>query len=63
MLVFDVCSRRSFERLGTWLQESIQFGAKPIATVVCGNKVDLPGRVVSRLEASAWSASKGFKCY
>jgi GTPase SAR1 family protein len=62
LLVFDVCSRQSFDRLELWLSEASKFGnGKSIVTcVVCGNKSDLSAqRVVSAREAKTWASSKG----
>lgn len=59
--MFDVGSRASFGKLDAWLHESVQFGGKIRSIVVCGNKVDLPGRAVPRDEAESWAASRGYK--
>ncbi|XXQ37957.1 Ras family [Plasmodiophora brassicae] len=63
LLVFDVGSRASFGKLDAWLHESVQFGGKIRSIVVCGNKVDLPGRAVPRDEAESWAASRGYKYF
>ncbi len=61
ILVFDVGDRRSFNELSNWVTEVKRFGARDdILLIVCGNKVDKPGREVSESEGQAWAQSCGF---
>lgn len=66
LLVFDVTSRQSFERLEMWLGEAMKFGnGKPVSNcVVCGNKTDMGSqRAVQTREAKNWCSSKGFNYF
>lgn len=38
-----------------------QGDSKPMVTIVCGNKADLPKRTVSQEEAQKWAAARGFR--
>mmetsp|Transcript_49946 Transcript_49946/g.104232 ORF Transcript_49946/g.104232 Transcript_49946/m.104232 type:complete len:187 (-) Transcript_49946:7-567(-) len=60
ILVFDVSSRESFEALDSWAQESVKFGARDMAVVVCGNKTDSKNREVKPKEGQAWAAKNGY---
>mmetsp|Transcript_43193 Transcript_43193/g.115542 ORF Transcript_43193/g.115542 Transcript_43193/m.115542 type:complete len:185 (-) Transcript_43193:772-1326(-) len=60
LLVFDVSSRESFEKLDAWLQESEKFGAKDMTIVVCGNKADCKTREVKPKEAQTWASKNGY---
>mmetsp|Transcript_22979 Transcript_22979/g.70349 ORF Transcript_22979/g.70349 Transcript_22979/m.70349 type:complete len:190 (+) Transcript_22979:58-627(+) len=45
MLVFDVCNKASFDKLGTWMKEARVHGApSSMCYVVCGNKTDASRR-------------------
>lgn len=46
ILFFDVQNKKSYDNLGSWL-EAVKRVAGDIPAVVCGNKTDLPDRVVS----------------
>lgn len=63
LIVFDVTSYQSFQKVGDWLAE---FGAtmpETFCTVIVGNKVDLNGnRAVTFHEASQY-ASRNFTTY
>ena len=62
LLVFDLTSRKSFESLAGWLDEARQHAPDIFDTatvVVCGNKVDVSGRVVQEAEARLWCESRG----
>ncbi|CAK8696808.1 dnaJ homolog subfamily C member 27-like [Clavelina lepadiformis] len=65
LLVFDVCDRRSFESLESWLVEMKQEMGRTqnidnVLFFVCANKIDKVKRDVSTLEGRLWAESKGF---
>lgn len=64
LLVYDVCSRESFEELDNWITEATKFGAnmRGIPVVVCANKVD-KRRVVTEDEGRHFASSKNFSYY
>mmetsp|Transcript_3768 Transcript_3768/g.12467 ORF Transcript_3768/g.12467 Transcript_3768/m.12467 type:complete len:188 (-) Transcript_3768:123-686(-) len=61
MLVFDVCSKPSFERLAAWMQEARGHGAPTgMCYVVCGNKTDAARRrAVTEAEGRRFAAGVG----
>lgn len=64
VLVFDVCSRSSFESLSHWFRQ-IQSKSlnEKIVVILVGNKIDKEERgmrKVSRKEGEAWAKDKGF---
>ncbi len=60
-LVFNVGDRRSFNELSNWITEAKRFGVPDdIPMIVCGTKIDKPGREVSESEGQAWAHSHGF---
>jgi len=72
ILVFDVCSRASFDGLEGWMEEARRHGVRRnIVYVLCGNKADAIGdadpkiggrpraRQVEAAEARAWAKAKG----
>mmetsp|Transcript_4024 Transcript_4024/g.12586 ORF Transcript_4024/g.12586 Transcript_4024/m.12586 type:complete len:177 (+) Transcript_4024:329-859(+) len=46
ILVYDTTDRASFEALGSWVEESVRYGARDPVVVVAGNKTDVNRRVV-----------------
>lgn len=64
VLVFDVCSRESFEECEAWLQECSKFGAnlREMPVILCGNKAD-KRRVVSEEEARQFASSRGMSYF
>mmetsp|Transcript_17786 Transcript_17786/g.24834 ORF Transcript_17786/g.24834 Transcript_17786/m.24834 type:complete len:186 (-) Transcript_17786:442-999(-) len=65
LLVFDVTSRSTMIALEDWLKEMESYGdkSKPLAGIVCGNKVDKKKRVVEATEAESWAKQRGFLYY
>ena len=59
VLVYDVCSRASFEALDSWLAESSKFGAKDLFIAVCANKADEKNRAVTEKEGREWAEKNG----
>ncbi|KAJ6225529.1 hypothetical protein RDWZM_004074 [Blomia tropicalis] len=56
ILVYDVTSRQTFEKLNIWLDELNSYADKPaIVKMVVGNKIDKEGREVSRKEGMMWA--------
>mmetsp|Transcript_4021 Transcript_4021/g.12569 ORF Transcript_4021/g.12569 Transcript_4021/m.12569 type:complete len:213 (+) Transcript_4021:329-967(+) len=60
ILVYDTTDRASFEALGSWVEESVRYGARDPVVVVAGNKTDVNRRVVSENEGRAWASTNGF---
>ena len=60
ILVFDVTNRESFEALNSWVDESCNFGAKNPDIIVVANKIEMPSRVISEIEARSWASANGF---
>ena len=60
ILVFDVTNRESFEALNAWVDESCKFGAKSPEIIVVANKIEMPSRVISEIEARSWAEDNGF---
>ncbi len=61
ILVFDVGGQKSFNELSNWVSEAKRFGVRDdIPLIVCGSKIDKPGRKVSASEGQAWAQSHGF---
>lgn len=49
ILVYDTTKRLTFQKLDSWLNELDIYGTKPnMAKMVVGNKIDNPGREISR---------------
>lgn len=60
MLVFDVCDKRTFERLESWYQEIDRYANPNAVKLVIGNKTDDPDRrEVFTRDAEAWADEKG----
>jgi len=57
VLVFDVSSRGTFDKLDSWMKEAASHGAKEPAMLLIGNKTDKK-RDVSEAEAKAWASSR-----
>jgi len=59
ILVYDVSSRQSFEKLEPWLQELQTYATKPnLVKMLVGNKID-KSRVVSREEGKQFARRHG----
>ena len=63
ILVFDVTKRESFEALNSWVDESCTFGAKNPEIFVVANKIEMPSRVISEVEARSWAEDNGFEYF
>ena len=63
ILVYDVCSRSTFDSLDSWLQESVRYGARNLVLAVCANKVDGGKRAVSEAEGKRWATERGAAFY
>lgn len=50
-LAFDVGDRKTFETIQKWIDEFKQFATQMPVLSLVGNKIDMPGRQVSRKEA------------
>jgi small GTP-binding protein len=59
LLMFDVTRRSSYDALDGWLREVREKAPEKAPVVLAANKCDLPNRVVSSDEASAWAAERG----
>ena len=58
LLIYDVCNRKSFERIGFWLNELKENNKiDELYTILVGNKIDLPERrVISREEGEKYAS-------
>lgn len=75
VLVYDVTNRKSFADLGIWLDEANRYGCPltkfqksggnqtPPTVAVCGNKVDLPKRQVSRADGEDFAREHGLRYF
>lgn len=62
MIVFDVTSRESFEKVTFWLDELSAIMGDKFTKLIVGNKVDLDKeRVVSNDEGTEFAQSRGLK--
>jgi len=56
ILVYDTTRRETFEKLDHWLQELDIYSTRgEVVKMLVGNKIDAPGREVSREEGLAWA--------
>ncbi|KAJ3116176.1 Structural maintenance of chromosomes protein 3, partial [Nowakowskiella sp. JEL0407] len=62
MLVYDVTSSESFEKLGKWVDELYTFcgNEKELVIFVVGNKNDIQKREVIEGDAREWAQSQGY---
>ncbi len=66
MLVYDVCSKESFDECDAWLAEAAKYGANPreVTITLCANKVDkVKNRIISEDEGRQFAASRGLHYY
>lgn len=63
ILVFDVTNRDSFDALNAWVEKSCSYGAKNPEIFVVANKIEMPNRVISEVEARSWAEDNGFDYY
>eukprot|EP00440_Ansanella_granifera_P069711 gb/GFBE01075635.1/.p1 GENE.gb/GFBE01075635.1/~~gb/GFBE01075635.1/.p1 ORF type:complete len:403 (+),score=85.04 gb/GFBE01075635.1/:1-1209(+) len=75
LLVYDVSNRQSFSDLTVWLEEANRMNCPlsklhkydgnqtPPTVVVCGNKVDLGKRAVSRVEGEDFAKAHGMRYF
>lgn len=47
VMVYDVTNEDSFRHISDWLQEVNRYASETTCKLIVGNKVDLPGRVVT----------------
>ena len=59
VVVFDVTSSSSFERAQTWMTELVEKAPPGIVIALCGNKIDLENRQVSKEEAEEYANKVG----
>jgi small GTP-binding protein len=58
ILVFDVTSRPSFEKLDYWVRSYREAVTENAPILLLGNKIDLPSRAVSEEDAAAWARQR-----
>ena len=65
LLVYEVNDKTTFANLQRWEREARASGLNfaEVDVVLCGNKVDIPEREVTKNEASKWAASRNFKYF
>lgn len=62
LLVFDICERKSFNNLGTYLEEIKSYAAEGVQILLVGNKVDCGSRrQISVVEAQAFAEKHQLK--
>jgi small GTP-binding protein len=61
LLMFDLTRKASFDSLEDWLKEVRSKAPEDAPVVLCGNKCDCPGRVVSQATAAAWARQHGMQ--
>ena len=59
VVVFDVTSAPSFERAQKWMSELFEKANPGIIIALCGNKIDLDNRQVSRVDAEEYANKVG----
>lgn len=59
VVVFDVTSSSSFERAQKWMTELFEKATPGIVIALCGNKIDLENRQVSKEEAEEYANKVG----
>jgi len=60
ILVFDATSRKTFESLDAWVEESCRYGAANASVFVVANKTDLQDREVAAEEGKRWASANGY---
>ena len=61
LLVYDITSKETFERLRYWLKEVKKTAGEGVKVMIIGNKRDLMiNRQVSEEEATTWAKEKGY---
>jgi small GTP-binding protein len=63
ILFFDVTNFSSFQSLQDWINELSEKAPAHLHVVICGNKIDLNDRVVSKKEAERFALSHGAVLY
>ena len=64
VLVFDITSRRTFDSLDMWLNESNVFNEEKPIVLLCGNKTDLNNlRAVPKNEAEYWALVRNIEYF
>ena len=58
ILIFDVLRPKTFEKLTYWMEE-MKHNAGSIPFVLCGNKIDLKGRKISKKRAEQFAKKVG----
>jgi small GTP-binding protein len=61
LIVYDVGSRLSFEKLGDWVELYRKSVGREPPIMIIGNKIDLEDREVTEEEAAAWAKSRDFE--
>lgn len=65
LLTFEVNDKSTFSNLQRWEREARNSGLNfsEVDVVLCGNKVDVSDREVTKNEASKWAASRNYKYF
>lgn len=65
ILVYDVCSKKSFDALDDWLSECMRYSNSNesrggrIIMILCANKIDGQSRVIPERDGREWAAKNG----
>jgi DnaJ family protein C protein 27 len=65
LLVFEVNDKATFANLQRWEREARNCGLNfaDVDVVLCGNKIDVPEREVTKNEGAKWAASRNYKYF
>ena len=65
LMVYDVCTRVSFDSLDMWIREAQRCGLTSIPYAVCANKTDQTNkpRLVAPSEGVRWAESRKFRYF
>jgi small GTP-binding protein len=63
VVVFDLTDEATFQSLGTWVDTFKETADADHHIWVCGNKLDLDGRVVAKQTAESWCSQNGYKYF
>ena len=64
LLIYDVTNKKSFERIGYWLNELKENNQiNEIYSCLVGNKIDLEGRVISKEEGQKFALDNDIKYF
>jgi DnaJ family protein C protein 27 len=65
VLAYDVTNPGTFEECDNWMAEATKYGANTseVPMILCANKTDKKGRVVSEEEGQTYASNRGMKYF